>query len=93
MNCNNCGKPVDIKVQDLPSNLRPLSAWAYFGYTLLFSIPVVGFILLIVFSFSRSNINRRSFARSYFCSYIIVAVLFVVLIFTGLGTELISMIS
>lgn len=93
MNCNNCGKPVDIKIQDLPSNLRPLSAWAYFGYTLLFSIPVVGFILLIIFSFSRSNINRRSFARSYFCSYIIVAILFVILILTGVGAEVLGMLN
>ncbi len=93
MNCNNCGKPVDIKIQDLPSNLRPLSAWAYFGYTLLFSIPVVGFILLIIFSFNRSNINRRSFARSYFCSYIIVAILFVILILTGVGAEVLGMLN
>lgn len=93
MNCNNCGKSVDIKIQDLPSNLRPLSAWAYFGYTLLFSIPVVGFILLIIFSFNRSNINRRSFARSYFCSYIIVAILFVILILTGVGAEVLGMLN
>ena len=93
MNCNNCGKPVDIKVQDLPSNLRPLSAWAYFGYTLLFSIPVVGFILLIVFSFNRGNINRRSFARSYFCSYIIVAIIFLVIMLTGIGAEILAMLN
>lgn len=92
MNCNNCGKPVDIKIQDLPSNLRPLGAWAYFGYTLLFSIPVVGFILLIVFSFSRSNINRRNFARSYFCGYILFAIIILVIMLTGAGAELISMI-
>ncbi|MBQ8796271.1 MAG: ABC transporter permease [Clostridia bacterium] len=84
---------MDIKIQDLPSNLRPLSAWAYFGYTLLFSIPVVGFILLIIFSFNRSNINRRSFARSYFCSYIIVAILFVILILTGVGAEVLGMLN
>ncbi len=93
MNCNNCGKPVDIKIQDLPSNLIPLSAWAYFGYTLLFSIPVVGFILLIVFSFSRSNINRRSFARSYFCSYIIVAIVILVIMLTGIGAEILAMLN
>lgn len=93
MNCNNCGKPVDIKVQDLPSNLRPLSAWAYFGYTLLFSIPVLGFILLIVFSFNRGNINRRSFARSYFCSYIIVAIIILVIMLTGIGAEILAMLN
>lgn len=93
MNCNNCGKPVDIKVQDLPSYLRPLSAWAYFGYTLLFSIPVLGFILLIVFSFNRGNINRRSFARSYFCSYIIVAIIILVIMLTGIGAEILAMLN
>lgn len=33
----------------LPKEYKPLSAWAYFGYQLLFAIPFVGFILLIVF--------------------------------------------
>ena len=45
----------------------PLSAWAYFGYTILFSIPIIGWIMLLVFSFSKKNINRRNYARSYFC--------------------------
>ena len=27
-----------------------LSPWAYFGYNILFNIPIVGFILLIIFS-------------------------------------------
>lgn len=44
---------------------RPLSAWAYFGLTLLYAIPVIGWIFLIVFTFSRKNINRRSFTRSF----------------------------
>ena len=50
----------------LPEQYRPLSMWEYFGYSLLFNIPVVGFVFLIVFSFSGSNINRRNYARSYF---------------------------
>ena len=54
---------------------RPISAWGYFGYGLLFSIPVVGFIMAIVFSFNNKNINRRNFARSYFCGLILAVVL------------------
>ncbi len=34
---------------------RPLSPWAYFGYGLLFAIPIVGLVLLIVFSLSEQN--------------------------------------
>ncbi len=58
-----------ITESDLPERFRPLGAWAYFGYTLLFAIPIVGFICLIVFSFSDSNINRRNYARSYWCVF------------------------
>ena len=32
----------------ISSQYRPLSAWAYFGYGILFNLPVIGFILLIV---------------------------------------------
>ena len=50
----------------LPEQYKPLSPWAYFGYNLLFSIPLIGFILLIVFALSNDNINRRNYARSFF---------------------------
>ena len=64
--------------------------WGYFGYELLFSIPCVGFILLLVFSLGGTrNINLRNFARSYFCFLIIVAVLVAILaISTGILSAL-----
>lgn len=66
---------------------RPLSPWAYFGYNLLFSIPLIGFILLIVFSFSNENINRRNYARSFFVELlfvlIIIAIMAVIMIAAG----------
>lgn len=70
-------------INQLPANLRPLSPWAYFGYTILFSIPVVGFILTIVFALDNSNINRRNFARSYFCVLAIVLIIFLISLITG----------
>lgn len=57
--------PVYQANNTLPPENKPLSPWAYFGYMLLFSIPIVGFICLIIFSVDSSNINRRNFARSY----------------------------
>lgn len=64
-----------------PTNeYRPMGAWGYVGYQLLFAIPLIGFILLIVFSFDNSYIARRNFARSFFCilmfSIIIMLILF-----------------
>ncbi|MBD9097622.1 MAG: ABC transporter permease [Ruminococcaceae bacterium] len=67
----------------LPPKYRPLNAWEYFGYTLLFSIPIVGFICMIVFAFNDSNINRRSFARSYFCSLLIAAIFAGIILASG----------
>ncbi len=73
----------DFDVYDVPPEYRPLGAWAYFGYTILFNLPVIGLICLIVFSFSDSNINRRNFARSYFIALIFLLILFLVLFITG----------
>lgn len=73
----------DIKNQ-IPSEYQPISMWGYFGYELLFSIPCVGFILLLIFSFGGTqNVNLKNFARSYFCFMIIVFVLALFLVLTG----------
>lgn len=62
--------------EHLSERYKPLSPWAYFGYHVLFDIPVIGFILLIVYSIDNSgNINRRNFARSYWCVYILYGIL------------------
>ena len=73
------------EIKNLPPKYQPLGAWSYFGYTILFSLPIAGFILLIVFSLSDANINRRSFARSYFCAFILVAIVLVILLAVGGG--------
>lgn len=64
----------------LPSEFRPIGAWSYFGYSILFSLPIIGFIALIICACNGSNINRRSFARSYFCKLLIALILLVVVI-------------
>ena len=74
------------EIERLPYKSRPLGAWAYFGYSILFNIPFAGFIVLIVFALSNDNINRRSFARSYFCGLIIVAVIVVIILAVALPT-------
>lgn len=84
MNCPNCGAPINEKQIGESNAYKPISMWGYFGYELMFSIPVVGFILLIVFSTGAAgNINLRNFARSYFCYYIIIAVIIGILLATG----------
>ena len=71
--------------QNIPNEYRVLSPWAYFGYNLLFSIPLVGFILAIVFAFDSSNLNRRNYARSFFCGLLIAVIILVAFLFLGIG--------
>ncbi len=73
--------------KNIPEEYRPISMWGYFGYEILFSIPIIGFICLIVFAIGSKNINKKNFARSYFCYRIIVCLIalciFAVAVFTG----------
>ncbi len=66
----------------------PITMWGYFGYQILFAIPIVGFICLLIFAFSAHNINLRNFARSYFCFLIIVLVILGIAIASGAFTAL-----
>lgn len=72
----------------VPSEFQPISMWGYFGYEILFSIPLVGFIVLLVFALGGAkNYNLRNFARSYFCVailwFIIIAVVAIITVATG----------
>ncbi len=74
-----------------PEEYRPLGAWAYFGYSILFSIPLIGLIVNLVFCFSDGNINRRNYARSFWCAYLFVAIFaiaaFVVMTALGISAD------
>ena len=78
------------EIKQLPNKYKPIGAWGYVGYNILFSIPVVGLICLIIFACSGSNINRRSYARSFFCVYILVAIVGIIFAVAG-GTILASL--
>ena len=76
----------------VPEKYRPISMWGYFGLEILFSIPVVGFIILIVFALGGTkNVNKKNFARSYFCFVIIFVVIMAVAVATGLVAQVIDM--
>ncbi len=74
---------------NLQNEYKPLSPWAYWGLSILYTIPIVGFIFMIVFSISKANINRRNFTRSYWCWYILVGIAVLILAVTGVLGDLI----
>ena len=57
-----------------------------FLLSIIMLIIYVGFILLIVFSFKKSNINRRNFARSYWCALLLLVILLAVTVIVGVAT-------
>ena len=63
------------EIQNIPSKYRPMGAWSYWGYTILFGIPLIGQIALLICALSSSNISRRSFARGYFCWMLVVLII------------------
>ena len=69
----------------VPEEYRPIGMWGYFGYELLFMIPIVGLIMVLIFSFGgTANKNLKNFARSQFCIWIVIAVLAVIAFSFGL---------
>lgn len=79
-------------INNIPAEYQPISMWGYFGYEILFSIPCIGLILLLVFSFGGTqNKNLKNFARSYFCFLIVLVILVILLLAAGGGAALSSM--
>ena len=73
------------EIQNIPEKYRPIGAWAYFGLNILYAIPIVGFIFLIIHACSSGNINRRSFARSFFCVWIVAAIVVLITLLAAGG--------
>lgn len=69
----------DGKIYEVPTSLKPISTWGYFGYEVLFAIPFIGLIFAIIFALgATNNISLRNLARSRFC------ILMVLLVFLGI---------
>lgn len=81
-----------LTAEQLPAEWKPVGAWKFFGYGLLFSLPLIGFICAFVCAFSARNLNVKGFARSYFCwlvaGALVLGGLFAAAWFTGLWQQI-----
>jgi hypothetical protein len=73
-----CQKGEFNTMSEFSGKYKPVSAWGYFGLTLLYALPLIGFIFLLIHSFSDANINRRNFARSHWCILLLLVFLFLI---------------
>ncbi len=60
-------KSAEAIVASLPREYKPLSIWQFFGFEVLFSIPIVGVIVSLIFALDASkNVCLTNFARARF---------------------------
>lgn len=60
------------EIRRLPKKYRPMGLFGYVWRTLLYIIPVLGLIFLIRGACNGKNISRRSYARSFLLSWILI---------------------
>lgn len=65
--------------KDLPAQFKPIGAWGYVGYDILFALPLIGFILIIVFAVSGAKVNRQKYARAQLCKLLLIVIITLVL--------------
>ena len=70
---------------DVPSELQPLSPWKYFWLNILYAIPVIGFIFLVIHAIGAGNVNKRNYARSFFCVLVLALIIAGVILLAGGG--------
>ena len=58
----------------LPKAYRPLSPWNYFWRSVLYSIPVIGWIFLLAHAIAGKSRHGRSFARFHLLTVIVAAI-------------------
>ena len=92
-------QPVVLQVENknkIPEEYKPVSPWGYLGLQILYCIPIIGFIFLLVHTFSDGNLNRRNYARSYWCALLVgiifaVVCVIVMLLLTLIGINVADM--
>ena len=85
--CGSCGTRLNGEPAPSPAapaapveDTRPLKTVDFFLMFLLMCVPLVGFIIFLIWAFSGgTNVNRRNFSRAYLIYYLIVFALSILL--------------
>jgi len=64
----------------------PIGPWSYFGHSILYSIPLIGWIFLVIQAIGAKNVNLRNYARSYFCILILSLIIFAIFLIITAAT-------
>lgn len=65
---------------DYGYGFKPIRAWGYVGYSLLWAIPVIGWLICFFTAIGGKNRNVRNFARSMFCGLLLIIIVAALLV-------------
>lgn len=74
-------------------DVTPLSPWSYFWLNFLYAIPILGVVFLLIHAIGAKNINKRNYARSFFCWLVILLIIFIISAISGGAASLFSWLS
>lgn len=64
---------------NVPEEYKPISPIGYIGYSILFALPLIGWIFVLVFGLSKNgNKNRKNLAMAYIIIWVITIVLSII---------------
>ena len=69
---------------------KPISAWGYVGYSILWAIPVLGWLIWLCTALFSRNQNKKNYARSYVCGVILVVLIAVVAVVASLALDIVG---
>ena len=72
--------PMNMNMNMNMEDTKPISPLGYIGYNILFSLPLIGIIMLFVFGISGSvNVNVKNYARSFLIIYLVLIVIMIII--------------
>lgn len=67
---------IPLTVTQLPTALKPLGAWGFVGYTLLFMLPLLGFVFVLVFALGGTQrVCLKNYARGVLLLWLLALVI------------------
>ena len=68
----------ECEMKDYDYGAKPIRAWGYVGFSFLYAIPVIGWLVWLFNALFAKNRNVKNHARSYFCGFLILVLVAIV---------------
>ncbi|MBO5223759.1 MAG: hypothetical protein J6C23_04530 [Clostridia bacterium] len=63
------------EIRELPDKYKPMGAWGYWAWSIIYGFPIVGFIFILINCFRGDSVARRNHALSFLVTFFLVVLL------------------